>query len=101
MDKLPNTKRVQKYLEDCYGYKWSNDIQVFDNGLTIYPADYFSPLNCFTGVLKVTDRTVGIHHYDNTWKSKTDKIKKKIMQLGTRLIGEDNRAKLVRFFSKH
>ena len=38
---------------------------------------------------------ISIHHYDNTWKSKKDKIKKKMMQIGTRIIGEDNRARLV------
>ena len=42
-----------------------------------------------------TENTYSIHHYDNTWKSKKDKIKKKMMQIGTRIIGEDNRARLV------
>jgi len=95
---MPNTKRVQAYLQKKYGYSWSNDVQKFDDGLVVFPAEYFSPLNCFTGVKKMTSNTYGIHHYDNTWKSRKDKIKKKLMQIGTRVIGEDLRAKLVCLF---
>lgn len=95
LNKLPNTKRVQKYLQEKYQYHWSNQVQKFDDGLVVFPADYFSPLNCFTGVMNKTENTYSIHHYDNTWKSKKDKLKKKVMQMGTRVIGEENRARLV------
>ena len=97
---LPNTKRVQRYLKEKYGYHWSDKIQEYDDGLVIFPADVFSPLNCFTGAMNKTNRTVGIHHYDNTWKSNKDKIKKRVMQMGTRVIGEENRARLVALKSK-
>ena len=100
-NQFPNTKRIQAYLEKKYQYKWSNYIQELENNLRIYPSEYFSPLNCYTGVLKKTANTHGIHHYDNTWKSKQDKIKKKVMQLTTRVIGEDNRARLVGINSKN
>ena len=97
---LPNTKRVQFYLEKKYGYHWSDKIQKYGDGLVVFPADVFSPLNCFTGVLHKTSRTAGMHHYDNTWKSKKDKIKKRVMQIGTRIIGEENRARLVALKSR-
>lgn len=97
---LPNTKRVQNYLEKNYGYHWSDRVQAYENGLVVFPADYFSPLNCFTGKIKKTSNTVGMHHYDNTWKSKKEKLKKKVMQFGTRIIGEDLRAKLVAMKAK-
>lgn len=97
---LPNTKRVQTYLEKKYGYHWSNNIITYNDGVTVFPAEYFSPLNCFTGVLNMTENTYAIHHYDNTWKSKKDKIKRKIMQVGTRIIGEDARAELVKMKSR-
>lgn len=97
MNKLPNTKRVQQYFEGKYGYHWSDKPQELEPGLIMYPAEYFSPLNCFTGVLNMTENTHAIHHYDNTWKSSSEKMKKRIMQIGTRIIGEDNRARLVGF----
>lgn len=95
MNKLPNTKRVQTYLENRYGYHWSDEVQELEPGLAVFPAEYFSPLNCFTGVLNMTENSYTIHHYDNTWKSKKEKLTKKVMQTGTRVIGEENRAKLV------
>ena len=95
MNVLPNTKRVQRYLEEKYGYHWSDKPQELSPGLFIYPAEYFSPLNCFTGALTMTGNTYAIHHYDNTWKSKAEKIKKRVMQIGTRIVGEDTRARLV------
>ena len=97
---IPNTKRFQRYFEKRFAYKWSNEIQLFDKDVTILPRDYFSPLNCFTGVMKITERTHGIHHYENSWKSNFDLIKNKLMQFGTRVIGEDNRARLVRIAGK-
>lgn len=95
MDVVPNSKKAQAYLEKKYDYSWSNEMQQLGDGLVIFPEEVFSPLNCFTGVLNVTKNTVGIHHYDNMWKSKKDKLKKRLMQLGTRIIGEDNRHRLV------
>lgn len=100
MNKLPNTKRVQRYLEEKYGYHWSDKPQELEEGLIVFPSEYFSPLNCFTGEMNMTENSYTIHHYDNTWKSSSDKLKKKIMQMGTRIIGEDNRAKLVELKSK-
>lgn len=95
-DVIPNTKRYQRYFERRYAYHWSDDIQKFDDDMLILPRDYFSPINCFTGLTKMTDRTCGIHHYESSWKSDYDMIKNKLMQIGTRIIGEDNRARLVK-----
>ncbi len=91
---IPNTKRVQLYLEKKYNYKRSSDIQKFDDGLIVFPSDYFSPLNCYDGRLKITSNTYGMHHYDNTWKSKKEKIKKKVLQFLTRIFGEEIRYKI-------
>lgn len=95
MDKQPITKRVQKYFEDVYMYKWDRVNQNFGD-VIVLTTDYFAPLNCYTGVLKVTNNTVSFHHGDNSWKSKSDKVKKKMMQIVTRMIGEENRYKMVK-----
>ncbi len=49
-----------------YGLKSSNEIQVLD-GVTIYPMDYFCPLDDLTGVLKITNNTHSIHWFAKTW----------------------------------
>ena len=94
-DTRPITKRIQKYFVEKYDYEWNNHNQEIMHGVIVLTNDYFAPLNCFTGKLEKTANTIGFHHGDNSWKSKSERYKKKIMQIGTRIIGEDNRAKLV------
>ncbi len=91
----PNSKRLQKYLEEKYNYHWSDKPQELESNFIIFPAEYFSPINCYTGVFKKTENTRAIHHFDATWKSKGAKFKNKLLMLITRIIGEDRREKLV------
>ena len=50
----------------AHGMKASEDMQVVD-GIWIYPADYFCPMDSTTGIITKTKRTVAIHHYDCSW----------------------------------
>lgn len=97
---LPNTKLIQNYLETNYNYKVSGEVIELEKGFKVYPMEYFSPINCYTGVKKITNKTHTIHLYDNSWKSDKEKIKRKAMQYITRIIGEDTRAKLVKIINK-
>ena len=36
-------------------------------GITIYPADYFCPMDSTTGITTITQNTVSIHHYSCSW----------------------------------
>ena len=49
-----------------HGMVPSDDLQEVD-GIWIYPADYFCPMDSTTGITTITDRTVSIHHYDCSW----------------------------------
>ena len=93
---LPNTKRLQSYLVKRYGYEVKDGIQVLGDGLCVYPPEYLSPINCFTGVSHITANTYAIHRFDNSWKSGKEKLKRRMMQVATRVIGEDRRAALVK-----
>lgn len=97
---IPNTKIFQKYLEQKFEYHWSNEIQRYNDILVVYPSEYFSPLNCFNGKLNETENTYTIHHYDNTWKSSKEKLKRKILQRITRICGEELRYRIVNFRRK-
>ena len=48
------------------GMKPFGDMQEV-NGIWIYPADYFCPMDSTTGIITRTKRTVAIHHYDCSW----------------------------------
>lgn len=47
-------------------------------GFTIYPNDYFCPIDYETRELKITENTLTIHHYAESWLPTTTKIKNAI-----------------------
>ena len=58
-------------------------------GITIYPKEYFNPLNNNTGKLDISENTYSIHWYTMTWMSKKEKIRSKITRIFHRIFGED------------
>ena len=47
-------------------------------GGSIYPEDYFSPIGLRDGILRITEHTRSIHHFENTWMSWGQRLKKKL-----------------------
>lgn len=43
--------------------------------ITIYPIEYFCPLNALTNELKITENTYSIHHYIATWVEPKEKYR--------------------------
>ena len=58
-----------------HGLSDRNEIQQVA-GITVYPAEYFCPINPATAILTVTENTRTIHHYAATW---TIPLRKKYM----------------------
>ena len=48
------------------GMKESNSLQLVGD-IWIYPANVFCPMDSTTGITRVTDESVSIHHYDASW----------------------------------
>lgn len=90
MDLTPNSQRIYKYLEKNYSYKCSEKVVNLDN-CTIYPKDYFSPINCYTYKKEITVNTHCIHWFAGTWKNKNEIFINKAKAIVTRIIGEDCR----------
>lgn len=57
--------RVTEILQK-HGLQKKNEKQLIA-GITIYPSDYFCPLDYETGKLKKTEVTRSIHWYDSSW----------------------------------
>ncbi len=58
------------------GIQCNNITQIYDNNL-ILSTDYLDPQGYKNGDLYITDNTISIHHYDESWvndKTKNDKI---------------------------
>lgn len=65
-------KRVSQLLmEDSYDMA-NKEIQ-YRKGIYIYPAEYFCPLDYYTGKLTLTENTRSIHHYTATWHDEKEK----------------------------
>ena len=56
---------------------------------TVYPKDYFSPMDCLTGQIKISDNTYTIHRYTMSALSNRKRIRTKITRTLRRLFGND------------
>lgn len=43
-------------------------------GISIYPDEFFCPLDYTTGILNITENTYSIHHYTASWIGRLDKV---------------------------
>ena len=55
------------------GYQANGDIETI-GGITIYPAEYFCPMNYYNGKTVITKNTRTIHHYAETWHNPAEKM---------------------------
>lgn len=70
-----NLKTVVDYTTELlkkYGLKTTNEIQKIE-GITIYPQEYFCPMDYDTGELNISPETHSIHRYTASWHSKSEK----------------------------
>lgn len=63
---------------------------------TVYPAEYFNPMDSTTGVLRKTKNTYSIHRYSMSWFPLQKRIRSKITQCIHRIFGADSLAWLRR-----
>ncbi len=78
-----NLKTVVEYTTETlckYGLRGIPDIQTVA-GVTIYPGDYFSPIQGSTREMKITPNTVSIHYGDATWVTGWPKYRENIKKL--------------------
>ena len=82
-----------------YGMKPHNGIQEV-TGITIYPIDYFNPLEDATGRLNKTANTRSIHWYDKTWLDNYGPVQKWVTRIIHRFFGVNSLAWLRKLISK-
>lgn len=68
------------------------------SGVTIYPPEYFCPMDYVTGKIKITENTYSIHHYMASWHNKTDEKIIKISRFFVKCFGLKYGRKVARFF---
>lgn len=50
------------------GFTPNNELQTVE-GFTLYPNDFFCPINPTSGIVNITDNTHAIHHFSGSWLS--------------------------------
>lgn len=58
------------------GMRTDNTLQIID-GITVYPAEYFCPVNWKNKRCEITDNTYSIHHFNASWLSDAEKKKRR------------------------
>lgn len=88
MDLTPNTPLLTYFLKYNYGLKLNNKKQVlnykFDKNeeqtISVFPQDYFSPINYTTRKLKLTSNSYTIHYFSATWFTKKLNFQEKFLR---------------------
>lgn len=96
-----NQKTIVKYNSELlkeFGLCNTEGIQSVA-GMTIYPQEYFNPLNDATGKLEVTKNTRSIHWYTKTWLN-VSPMRQKLSRLSHRLLGVHTITKIRKLLSR-
>lgn len=93
-------KYQSDYLVEHYGLSLQNEVQVLGENLTVYPIDYFNPMNPSSGKITITPNTFSIHHYAASWSSASNKRRTVIYKWICRIFGEKCAMKLRATFGR-
>lgn len=81
-----------------HGLAIANQIQIINN-FVLFPCDYFSPIDYFTGELRLTENSHSIHWYNSSWQSSYEREEFKKRQKLYRFIGKNMTDILLGIFS--
>lgn len=70
-DTKPSPSRNTEFLMKK-GLQLDGMFQKLSCGLTIYPKEYFCPLEYETGIINITEYTYSIHHFHASWCTKEE-----------------------------
>ena len=98
-DTTPNTPMLTHFLREYYGLKLKNTKQIIHSlkdasspSVTVFPSDYFCPINYTTKEMKKTENTYAIHYFGATWFNAKLKRREKFLRGVHKVFGK-------RFFS--
>ena len=67
LDLTTNVITISTMTKDKYKVKLDGNLLKVNGVFTIYPKDYFCPVNLEANEVKITDNTVAIHHFNASW----------------------------------
>jgi mannosyltransferase OCH1-like enzyme len=95
LDLTTNTQTITAIFEKL-GLNKNNQFQVIDD-FSLYPSEYFCPIDCSTKKKNITNNTHTIHWFSGSWIPLKDKIKYKFLLILKKIIGDNNAKKIKKF----
>jgi mannosyltransferase OCH1-like enzyme len=93
-DTTTNPQIITNITKEKFGLSLGNKMQTINEGLRLYPSEYFCPKNWMTEELNLTKNTHVIHHFAGSWLPKEVRFRIKAYGILVRttkaLIGERN-----------
>ena len=86
-------------LLKSHGLEDKNEIQTVA-GMTVYPSEYFCPINMDTGKLEKTKNTRSIHRYAATWVDPKSRFRGKVYFFIVRIFGEKFAKKMRKYLGR-
>lgn len=93
LDTTTNVKIITSILNER-NLKLNNMYQKLE-GITLYPSDYFCPINARTREKNITKNTYTIHWFAGSWIPTKIKIKNKIIFVLTKVFGAERLSKII------
>lgn len=81
------------------GLKRDNSLQDI-SGTTVYPSEFFNPIDMETGTLHITKNTVSIHHFAASWLNKKDRFRGRIAKWFYKTFGTEKADKIRKVFGR-
>lgn len=97
-DMTTNVVIITNILEK-YGLKKNGSLQTVE-GFTLYPREYFCPLDNETGKLNKTGNTATIHWFSKSWMDSKIRLRSKITRIIHRVLGKKASAAMKVLFGK-
>lgn len=86
-DTTTNTVTITNYMKK-QGLILNNTYQDFPGLVTIYPSDYFCPKDHGSGLIRLTDNSVCIHHFACSWLPPKRRFLHKCKKTAVRFLGD-------------
>lgn len=98
IDLTSNTKTITNILLKK-GLVLNNEYQVIDD-FTLYPSEYFCPIDCETKKKTITKNTYTIHWFSGSWIPLKSKINSTLYGMFKCVFGDKNAKKVLTFVKK-
>lgn len=85
LDVTTNTVIITKITKEMYRWNEGNKLSILEDGVVVYPFEYFCAKNGMTNEYHITKNTYTIHHFNGSWTSGSKKFLKKYIRLIRRI----------------